>query len=238
MRRLTCRSVRDLLPLHCGNDLPPEKAIAVDQHLHACLACFREYRDFAAMRGRLGVLAEEPLPEGAIEGFTEEVMARIVVGEEGPAAELPTASRWRRLDVPSVRLAAAAALLLAVGFGVWQADLLPTFGARPQHHLRDPVASDFRAPLETAREDHVRDFRPLDERLQAEPEPVRSQPRTAAFAEPTAAPPIILVDPEHMPAVLIQIPIESILQQDALQLRPADGLHPEGGRKLRPRDRN
>ena len=53
MRRLTCRSVRDLLPLHCGGDLPPEKAIAVDQHLHACLACFREYRDFAAMRGRL-----------------------------------------------------------------------------------------------------------------------------------------------------------------------------------------
>jgi hypothetical protein len=231
--RLTCRSVRDLLPLHCGGDLPPEKAIVVDQHLHACLACFREYRDYAAMRGRLGVLAEEPLPQGALDGFTEEVMARLVVAEEGPAAELPSASRWRRLDVPAVRLAAAAALVLAVGFGVWQADLLPRFGEpAPQRNLlRDSLAAETRAPLETARDDAF-------SRPPAQPVPAIDGLRNGVHVESPAAPPIILVDPEHMPAVLLQIPVQ-LLPPGALQHAPADeGLHPEAGRQLRPRERN
>jgi anti-sigma factor RsiW len=217
MRRLTCRTVRDLLPLHSGGDLPPDKAMAVDQHLHACLACFREYRDFAAMRGRLGVLAEEPLPQGALDGFTEEVMARLVVGEEGPAAQLPSTRGWNRFEQPAVRLAAAAALLLAVGFGLWQADLLPRFGSSTHHDLRDTLATESRGPLETA-----------DAR--------RAQPREAAREESPVAAPQILVEPEIMPAGLLQVPLQ--FQPKApfdVQRAEDEGLHPETGRELRPR---
>ena len=120
MFRTSCRTVRDLLPLHVGRDLDPRKAAAVDEHLHRCLSCFREYREYLDLRGTLGVLAEPPLPEGALDGFVEEVMARVALGEAGPEAPLPTnvvRARW----LP--RLAAAAAVLLAVSVGYvsWEA---------------------------------------------------------------------------------------------------------------------
>jgi hypothetical protein len=248
MRRLNCRTVRELLPLHCGGDLPPEKAVAVDLHLHACLVCFREYRDFAAMRGRLGVLAEEPLPAGALDGFTEDVMARLVVGEEGPVAQLPSRNRWLQLDAPVLRVAAAAALLLAVGFGVWQADLVPGLRSSGQRSLRDPLgpgsfaSRELAAPEQRALEGlPTEEQRPGPGRL-VEARPSYGQARAASLTEPVApaaAPPMIVVDPEHMPAVLMQIPIESLQSGLRLELRPADeGLHPESGRTRRPREQN
>ncbi|HEX5009038.1 MAG TPA: zf-HC2 domain-containing protein [Planctomycetota bacterium] len=119
LRRSNCRTVRDLLPLHAGGDLPPDRAVLVDEHLHVCLTCFREFREYAAMRGRLGVLAEEPLPDGVLDGFTDEVMACVALGEEGPAATLPSARRWRPDARLVTRWAAAAALLVAAGAGLW-----------------------------------------------------------------------------------------------------------------------
>lgn len=113
LRRYDCKTVRDMLPLHVGGDLAARHVRGVDEHLHTCLNCFREFRELATMRGRLGVLAEEPLPEGILDGFTEEVMARIAVGEEGPAALPPGRGRvhvWPRL-------AAAAVLLVALTLG-------------------------------------------------------------------------------------------------------------------------
>ena len=110
-RKYTCRTVRNMLPLHVGGDLDASHVQGVDDHLRDCLSCFRELRELAAMRGRLGVLAEEPLPPGALDGFAEEVMARIAVGEPGPAAEPPRPSRPRLLVLP--RLVAAAAVLVA-----------------------------------------------------------------------------------------------------------------------------
>lgn len=106
----SCRTVRHMLPLHAGGDLDPRHVDAVDGHLKTCLPCFREFREYASMRSRLGVLAEERLPEGALEGFAEEVMARIAVGEPGPAAAAPGGAviRWPLLP----RLAAAAAVLI------------------------------------------------------------------------------------------------------------------------------
>jgi Putative zinc-finger len=226
MRRLTCRTVRDLLPLHCGGDLPQEKAIAVDQHLHACLACFREYREFAAMRGRLGVLAEEPLPQGALDGFTEEVMARLVVGEEGPAAELPSAHGWGRVDQPAVRYAAAAALLVAVGFGLWQADLLPRFGFASPGEPRFTLAAASPGPIENSPSGGA-------ERAETALGPVEE----STLAEPASS--FIYVDPEHLPPGLLQVPLQ--LQPKApfdVQNAEDEGLHPETGRQLRPRGRN
>jgi len=100
-----------MLPLHVGGDLDELHVSAVDAHLKHCLSCFREFRELAAMRARLGVLAEERLPLGALDGFAEEVMARIAVGEPGPAAEPPRPAR-QQWFAPQ-RLAAAAALLIA-----------------------------------------------------------------------------------------------------------------------------
>ena len=39
----TCRSIQDLLPLHVGGDLDSGPARRVDEHLHHCLSCFREF---------------------------------------------------------------------------------------------------------------------------------------------------------------------------------------------------
>ena len=124
LHRDTCRSIRDLLPLHVGGDLDAGPARRVDEHLHHCLSCFREFRELASMRQRLVVLGEQQPPAAGLEHFTEEVMARVALGERGPAAELPGVRRTR----PSVAvpLAAAATLLVGVALG------LVARGAGPQ----------------------------------------------------------------------------------------------------------
>jgi hypothetical protein len=105
-----------MLPLQVGGDLDPRHTDAVDEHIKQCLSCFREFRELAAMRGRLGVLSEEALPAGILDGFAEEVMARIAVGEPGPAADAPRPIlRLRQVH----RLAAAAAVLI-VCFAGWR----------------------------------------------------------------------------------------------------------------------
>jgi hypothetical protein len=114
-RRTTCRHVRNLLPLHAGGDLPPRQAAPVDEHLHTCLPCFREYRELTAMRERIGVLTEQVMPEGMLDGFADEIMARIAVGEPGPRAELPVAMERARLWP---RYAAAAAVLIGGFLGL------------------------------------------------------------------------------------------------------------------------
>ncbi len=106
-----------MLPLHAGGDLDPRHVHAVDGHLQGCLTCFREFREYASLRVQLGVLAEEPLPEGILDGFTEDVMARVEIGEPGPAAEAPGPAVLRWPVLP--RLAAAAAVLL-VAFAGWR----------------------------------------------------------------------------------------------------------------------
>lgn len=120
-KRYTCRKVRDLLPLHVGGDLETRHVASVDEHLHECLSCFREFRELAELRGRLGVVGEAPLPSGVLDGFTDEVMARIALEEPGPAAELPravaSAGTWTR-----IRAAAAVAVVALVGWKLWPAD--------------------------------------------------------------------------------------------------------------------
>lgn len=115
IRRDHCRTVRSLLPLHVGEDLDSRERREVDEHLQTCLSCFREFRELAVSRGFLGVLAEEPLPPNILDGFTEEVMARVAIGEKGPAAPLPKAQSPR---FEWLHLATAAAVLMAVIFGL------------------------------------------------------------------------------------------------------------------------
>lgn len=119
LQRYTCRTVRNMLPLHVGGDLDPRHGPEVDLHLNDCLVCFREFRELGAMRSRLAVLAEQPLPSGILDGFAEEVMARIDVGEPGPAAEAPSPGPRQRI-FSFQRLSAAAAILL-VSLAGWRA---------------------------------------------------------------------------------------------------------------------
>ncbi|MCB9899377.1 MAG: zf-HC2 domain-containing protein [Planctomycetes bacterium] len=118
LRTDTCQTVRDLLPLHVGNDLEPRRASQVDKHLERCTTCFREFRELASMRGLLGVLAEEQLPSGVLDGFAEEVMARIAIGERGPAAAPPRQATILRPFTWQRAAALAAGLLVAVS--AWQ----------------------------------------------------------------------------------------------------------------------
>jgi hypothetical protein len=242
-RHATCRTVRDLLPLHAGGDLPSDKAVLVDEHLHACLTCFREFRDYAAMRGRLGVLAEEPLPEGVLDGFAEEVMACVALGEGGPAAALPSARRWRPDARVITRWAAAAALLLLSGAGLWKAGWLDPLLVTPPPAGSDTVA---------------------DARLEPDA-PRASEPQGRSLSPPAALHP--LLDPSRGAGVLAGEgsgvrPHEepggwqrgSPIEIELLQLPDMPGgqirifhlmsprvsqpslLLPEPGRKLRPRD--
>src|SRR5262245_10737346 len=221
LRRSNCRTVRDLLPLHAGGDLPPDRAVLVDEHLHACLTCFREFREYAAMRGRLGVLAEEPLPEGALDGFTDEVMACVALGESGPAAALPSARRWRPDARAVTRWAAAAALLVAVGAGLWSTGW---FGSGEVEFRAD-------APHELAAAD------PVD----VLPRPIApSVPVQAPVQAPVPAPVQLKVFPHPF------APPHNVLAGDGLsELLPMlprrygepSLLLPEPGRQKRPRDR-
>lgn len=200
-RKLSCRAVRDLLPLHAGGDLPAPRGHAVDEHLSGCLACFREYREFLDLRGRLGVLAEEPLPAGALDGFTEEVMARIAIGEAGPAAELP-ARPGRLLSLP--RLAAAAALLVGL-FAGWQqfsaTDGPPTAAPGTLVRLDGPfTAVDLVSPGATP-------------------------PRPSTAPQGLSGIERALIDFGGLPAA------RQVLREGGGQ-----GLLPEPGRRLRPRD--
>lgn len=131
----SCRKVRDRLPLHVGGDLARDESRAVDEHLHHCLPCFREFRELAAMRARLGVLADAPLPEGILDGFTDEVMARVALDEPGPAAPVLVRRRWAvpRWAPP----AAAAVLVMAVGLGTWAAGGAPDAPAGEGRATRD-----------------------------------------------------------------------------------------------------
>ena len=116
LRRYTCKTVANMLPLHVGDDLDPRHVDGVDRHLSSCLPCFREFRELVGVRGRLQVLADEPLPAGILDGFADEVMARVAVGEPGPAAEAPRPGP-RVFVLP--RIAAAAAMLL-VALAGWR----------------------------------------------------------------------------------------------------------------------
>ena len=141
----------------------------------SCLSCFREFRELGTMRGRLGVLAEQPLPAGALDGFVDEVMARIAVGEPGPAAEPPRAApRQTILSLP--RLATAAAALLVAFAGLRAID---DGGAE--------VPRDERASSRLAGTVADSTWQGLERRIQPGPGPIQSGPLDPAGAQLPAA---------------------------------------------------
>jgi hypothetical protein len=86
------------------NELPPARAEEVRRHLTGCVECRREYEALGALRERLAVWPDEPLPDD----FTAAVLGRLPAG---PPEALPAArpTLWRRW------LARAALVLLVIG---------------------------------------------------------------------------------------------------------------------------
>ncbi len=222
LRRTTCRAVRDLLPLHVGGDLPADRAGIVDEHLHACLTCFREYRELLNLRSQLGVLADQPLPPGILDGFTEEVMARIAVGEPGPRAALPrTPDRLGQFT----RLAAAAVLLLAVGLG------FNSFG--PWAGTRDEPGSAERGTQAVGgRVRHAAEATPL-----VVASDVATPVHRGASALP-GEPAVVSPSPAFaLRPTLTEVELISMFQSGDWPALGPMGLRPEPGRILRPRER-
>ncbi|HJN16889.1 MAG TPA: zf-HC2 domain-containing protein [Armatimonadota bacterium] len=118
MDRLGCDAIREMLPDHADGGLPTAEAGEVERHLSACASCRREADEWAALDRVLaqGLRADGPVSDAEIEA----AVAR--VREAKPAWRLaPVPVRFWRSWAPTVALAAAAAVLMAV-FGVVPGD--------------------------------------------------------------------------------------------------------------------
>lgn len=235
LRPYPCKTVRNMLPLHVGGDLDPRHVPDVDRHLSGCLPCFREFRELAAMRGRLAVLARQPLPAGVLDGFAEEVMARVAVGEPGPAAQAPRPGP-RLIVLP--RLAAAAAMLLVTlaGWRVFSdAGALPGEARRPSD---GNLASTAPEGLESA---------PAPRRLEVPgwrvPGTVPAGPAVGQVDPGTGAP--TGADPTLIPSLLLPTDFEFQLRFQAgeqgrihlLQTAPSETLEVVEDSSVQPRAR-
>jgi len=111
---MTCRKVRQLLPLAVGDDLGPRRARAARAHLDACPACRRELEELRQALAEFKAEARrEAVPDWSA-GEWKSLMARAAQG-----------ARRRREDEgvfgarkPWPRWAAASALGVLVGFAV------------------------------------------------------------------------------------------------------------------------
>ncbi len=107
---------------YAGGELPPQAMEAVALHLDGCADCRARAEPLLALTARLAALPGEAAP--LADGWCA-LHARLVLEEAGAAASIPVgkvvsldAHRARRASLPRwVPQAAAAALLLGIGFG-------------------------------------------------------------------------------------------------------------------------
>ena len=107
---MKCRKALKLLPLFVSDDLPVKELDEVEAHVGSCLSCFRAYQEQLKAHRALKLLGERPDLSPMMEGFHEEVMARVARDGGGPAAPVP------RLVYPAVRRYVAAAAVIAAAF--------------------------------------------------------------------------------------------------------------------------
>jgi anti-sigma factor RsiW len=109
---MRCLRVRQLIPLHAGNDLRPRLERAVRAHIDSCPACRRELEDFRLSLDRVrAAAAAEGSPDWG-EGEWQALMARV----SGAAKEAREGKEKNRGLVIAPRWAAAAGL--GVFFGL------------------------------------------------------------------------------------------------------------------------
>lgn len=132
MSEWSCANVRDRLPEHVTGRLAVDEAGPMASHLRSCPGCAAEADLLAAL---LTTRAEAPV------GLADRIR-RAVLDERPPAGARPATSpstrRW--LGVPRWALAAAAALVLALGTGLFWHDVTPGSGEGPLARVAlDPV---------------------------------------------------------------------------------------------------
>jgi anti-sigma factor RsiW len=125
---------------------------AIEQHLHHCAKCAREYRIFTLTRAALdGVAATEPMPADA--AFFRALRARI---DRGPAATpiwQPAAESWATALLATARQlipAMAVLLLLIIGATyMWSAEVAQgtdRVALRPRERVMFSDMYDYPAP--------------------------------------------------------------------------------------------
>jgi hypothetical protein len=115
---MSCRAWEELLQQHLDGEGQPD---SLDQHLDHCADCSAHRPGIHRLRAGLELL-RPALPPANLE---ERITARLLT----ETAPRPLAL-WKRRFPPLAGLAAAAALLLAVGLWVWQSSGLPN---HPEH---------------------------------------------------------------------------------------------------------
>ena len=110
---MSCGAVRDRLSAHLDGELSGREVHLVEEHLQACAACARHWRELRASLELLAQLPEEPVPEVV----AARVLGRVEAETRGPGLRALYRSSWsaRPLILPSL---VPAALLLGLTLSV------------------------------------------------------------------------------------------------------------------------
>ena len=129
---MNCGQIRELLSAQLDGRLTPDEEAALSGHLAACEECRREQAALAKTVSILRGLA----PVEAPAGLPDRVRRRLAAPRRRMIELMPF------LALPSVRMAMAAGVVLALGFlGIWYAEMIssapdregrPAGSARPQ----------------------------------------------------------------------------------------------------------
>lgn len=110
---MTCGEIADLASLYITGELDAQRAAEFDAHLKGCLACMRELERQSRLDVRLRetILAEETNAV-RVDRRVRELIAAEAAGETLPQLQ-PHSRRW---VIPAVSMAAAALILIALGY--------------------------------------------------------------------------------------------------------------------------
>lgn len=99
------------------DELPPEDGQQVIAHLASCEACYRAFKEIERVSETIAAIPWAPVPEG----LEARIMAAIEAEGRFPVRRMFESARALLAPVPRVvvRLAVAAALVFAIGVGVW-----------------------------------------------------------------------------------------------------------------------
>lgn len=115
---MTCRSVRKLLPLAAGGDLPKAKAGRVAAHLETCAACRAELEAFRSALDRARGLDETEGRSWNEAAWSKAVRRAIAQGREPAAVRPKLALKPALIAVAGIVLIAVIALVLFLNRGV------------------------------------------------------------------------------------------------------------------------
>jgi predicted anti-sigma-YlaC factor YlaD len=116
---MKCEDIRRKIPELLTDDLPAADAAPLQEHLHSCSSCWREWLEMQETWARLGILREEqPGPELRRNFYQAlEAAQKDLAAGNGWRQKLSRLLPARLLPLPALRLVAAS-LVVAAGFGI------------------------------------------------------------------------------------------------------------------------